>query len=280
VAGTWREGSPSPAQGVVAERGIYELDFDGSNHFRRVLAGRPNQPPAVLNRQGTRAAFEMFVKGKYVVSIYAVPEWNLLHTWGITRLTKAHCPGCEALSYGWLADGKRFYFELGLVGEKESNRPNIRDTSYIVSENGTDFGAIPPEFSILRLRGYIQPPFAGRHFLGQLSDGSNLFSDDAVRKGEPFRNLKFFLVIFHPHSRSRKQFPLKSAIRGGFVSPSGRYLAYLQRRQLPNYRVEFHLQVKNLESGEEKDVFVSPPRPNPSNSPKPNVTLSILGRLN
>lgn len=220
----------------------------------------------------------MFENGKIAVSIYAVPEWKLLHTWDLTKLAQTHCPLCDALSFGWFADGSRLFFELGLVGENEDEKGksgNVPGT-YIVSEDGTDLGSISPEVGSLQLAGYIHANFLDRHFLGQVPDGSDLFQDYAVPKGGPFGNPKPYLVISSPASKSQKQFPLKFAIGRVVLSLSGKYLAYIEDRQTPNYRTELHLWVKDPQSGEEKELFAAPP-PNPPTSPEPNVTLSILG---
>src|SRR5258707_4038287 len=50
-------------------------------------------------------------------------------------------------------------------------------------------------------------------------------------------------------------------------------------RLTPNYQTERHLWVKDLASGEDKELFAAPP-PKPPTSPEPNVTLSILGWIN
>src|SRR5258708_30996190 len=97
---------------VTSEEAIYELSLDASNKFRKVANTHPNQPPPVLNPLSNRAAFEEFKEDKYVVSIYSVPEWKLLHSWDLNKLMRAHCPACTPVTYCWLADGKRLYFEI------------------------------------------------------------------------------------------------------------------------------------------------------------------------
>jgi len=279
IAGSWRERRTIPTPTVTSEEAIYEISLDGSNHFRKIADAQPNQPPAILNSQSTRVAFEAFNHGKFVVSIYAVPEWKLLHTWDLAKLMQTHCPACNPLSYGWLADGKHLYIELGLAGEEEGDLASANTPgTYLLSEDGTDLRSVSPQTGALQLPGYIQPKFIDRHFLGQLPDGSDLFQDYAVPKGGPFWNPKPFLIVAKPGSDSQKQFPLKFAIGRGFPSPSGKYLAYIEDRQTPN-RTELHLWVKDLESGAEKELFAVPP-PNPPASPEPNLILSILGWIN
>src|SRR5258706_2072506 len=121
IAAFWRERRTTPTPTVTSEEALYEISLDGSNHFRKIADAQPNQPPAILNPQSTRAAFEMFKDGKFVVSIYAVPEWKLLHTWDLAKLMQSHCPDCNPLSYGWLAYGKRLYTELCLAGEDDED---------------------------------------------------------------------------------------------------------------------------------------------------------------
>jgi hypothetical protein len=105
------------------------------------------------------------------------------------------------------------------------------------------------------LDGYIHPKYIERHFLGQLPDGSDLFLDHAVKKGGPFSQLHPYLIVANSDPKAQKQFPLKFAIGPVVSSPSGKYLAYIEDRQTPNYLTELHLWVKDLESGAEKELF-------------------------
>jgi hypothetical protein len=280
IAGFWRERRTTPTPTVTSDEAIYEISLDGSNHFRKIADAQPNQPPAVLNPQSTRAAFESFKDGKFVVSIYAVPEWKLLHTWDLAKLMQTHCPACNPLSYGWLADGKRLYIELAFAGEEdEDSSPTSHPGTYFLSEDGADLGGVSPQTGALHLDGYIHPKYIERHFLGQLPDGSDLFLDHAVKKGGPFSELHPYLIVANSDPKAQKQFPLKFAIGPVVSSLSGKYLAYIEDRQTPNYRTELHLWVKDLESGAERELFAAPP-PNPPASPEPNLILSILGWIN
>ncbi len=259
------------AAGVVAG--------DGKAYIAAFWRERRTTPtPTVTSEEA--AAFEMFKDGKFVVSIYAVPEWKLLHTWDLAKLMQTHCPDCNPLSYGWLADGKRLYTELGLAGEEdEDSSPASHPGTYFLSEDGADLGSVSPQTGALQLDGYIHPKYIERQFLGQLPDGSDLFLDHAVKKGGPFSELHPYLVVANSDPKAQKQFPLKFAIGRVVPSPSGKYLAYVEDRLTPNYRTERHLWVKDLASGEEKELFAAPP-PKPPTSPEPNVTLSILGWIN
>lgn len=266
MAGTWREKTTNPRQGVVAENKVFEISLDGSRQFRKLTDLQPNQDAPVLNRQNTRVVFDAFVNGKYIVSVYAMPDWKLLYTWNLARLTNGQCPDCQPLSYGWLADGRRLYFMLGLTGEEEADHPEIKDTAYVVSEDGTDLGTISAQVGALQLPGYARPQSLGRYLLGQLRDGDYLFTEFGIRKGERSWSPKPFLVIYNPNSNSQKHFPLKSAISRGFLSPSGRFLAHASW-------------VMDLKSGADKEFF-SVPAANPPDSSEPNVILHILGWLN
>jgi hypothetical protein len=280
IAGLWRERRTIPTPTVTSEEAIYEISLDGSNHLRKIADAQPNQPPAILNSQCTRAAFEAFKEGKFVVSVYAVPEWKLLHTWDLAKLMQTHCPDCNPLSYGWLADGKRLYIELGLAGDGEEDpSPASKPGTYLLSEDGADLGGISPQTGALQLDGYIHPNFIERHFLAQLSDGSDIFQDYAVKKGGPFSELHPYLIVANSDPKARKQFPLKFALGRVVPSPSGKYLAYIEDRHTTDYRTELHLWVKDLESGGEKELFAAPP-PNPPASPEPNLILNILGWIN
>jgi hypothetical protein len=53
-------------------------------------------------------------------------------------------------------------------------------------------------------------------------------------------------------------------------------LGFTEARMTKDYRTETHLWVKDLESGEEKELLTLPP-PNPPTSPQPNETLVVLG---
>ena len=88
-----------------------------------------------------------------------------------------------------------------------------------------------------------------------------------------------FLVITGPDFKSKKQIPLHKVNVGSFyLSPSGKYLAYVEERQIPITRTERHLWSMDLESGAEKEMLVIPP-PNPLTFQEPNVSFTILGWL-
>jgi hypothetical protein len=154
-----------------------------------------------------------------------------------------------------LADGKRLYFEFTVNDHEEDvNNPG----TYLFSEDGADLGGISPQSGALQVNGFVHPKFVERHFLGQLPDGSDLFQDYAVKKGGPFSELHPYLIVANSDPKTQKQFPLKFAIGRAIPSPSRKYLAYIEDRHTPNYRTEFHLWIKDLASGEEREVLLLP----------------------
>jgi len=276
--GAWRERRTTPSPMVATEEGMYEISLDASNHFRKIAEAQPNQPPAILNPQCTKAAFQTY-NDKYIVSIYSVPEWKLLHTWDLNALFKAHCPACTPVTYGWLADGKRLYFDITEVGDDEdATSPANKPGTYLVSEEGVDLGGVSPQTGDVPFDGYVHANFVEPHFLGQLPGGANLFQDYAVKKGGLVSNPRPYLVIANSDPKAQKEFPMKFTVARAVPSPSGKYLAFIEDRHTPDYRTELHLWVKNLATGEDKEVFAAPAPP-PPNSPEPNVTLSLLGWL-
>jgi hypothetical protein len=58
------------------------------------------------------------------------------------------------------------------------------------------------------------------------------------------------------------------------LSPSGRFAAFSDVRY-KNYQPEEHVWAKDLQSGEEKELFMLPARTVPSS--EPNVTLNVVG---
>jgi hypothetical protein len=275
AAGTWREYRQTPTPGVYSEEGIYELALDRSNRYRKIATPQANQPPAILNAQSTEALVSTYVNEKFMVDIYSLPEWKRLHSWDLMKPVQGSCGGCTPVSYGWLADGKRVFVYLTVVGDEDDTAE--RPGTYLFSEEGNSSGAIPAEAGALQVAGYVHPNYIERHLLGQLPDGRYLFQDYAAKQGTPGKT-EPFLVLSSPEVKTGTAFPMRFSIGAAFVSPSGKQIAYLEDRHTPDYRTEVHLWVKDLESGTEKEVFAVPPPPLP-NSPEPNVTLRLLGWL-
>jgi hypothetical protein len=279
ATGIVREWRTTSTPGAYSEpAAIYEVSLDGSNRFRRLVEIETNQSPVLLNPQTQKMVFGAFVSnGKYVVSIYDIPTWKLLRSW---ELTHAHCPDCIPVSYGWLADGDRLFFNLD-VGGDDSSAHDVPG-AYITAEDGTDLGGIPMHVGQLQLPGYTRDKDVTTFLIGQLPDGEYLFRDYGLKKGllpkAPMEQ-ESFLVITGPDFKSKKQIPLQRFQIGSFcLSPSGKYLAYIEERQIPNYRTERHLWGRNLESGTEKEMLVTAP-PHPPSFPEPNVSFTILGWL-
>jgi hypothetical protein len=277
ATGIMRGWRATPTSQVYSEPlAIYEVNLDGSNRFRRLVEIQTNQLPALLNPQTKKMVFAGFVSNnKYVVSIYDVPTGKLLRSW---ELTQTHCPACVPVSYGWLADGDRLFFNLDLGADESSNQDV--PGAYITAEDGTDLGGIPMHAGQLQLPGYNREQEATPFLIGQLPDGDYLFRDLGLKKGplpKPPIEQEPFLVITGPDFKSKKQIPLRRLGLDSFCpSPSGKYLAYVEARQVPNYRTERHLWSIDVESGSEKEILVIPPL-NPPSFPEPNVSFTILG---
>jgi hypothetical protein len=279
VVGFFRDWQTAPVPGVHEDQAYYEIPLDGSNHFRKLADAQQSAPNVELNAQGTKAALMGFENEKYIVSIYSLPEWKLLGTWDLAKITRTHCPGCTPTSNGWMADGNRLYVSFVVVGEDDDDTAKANHPgTYILGEDGTDLGAIPATTGAFQLAGYFHPNFIERQFLGQFPDGRYLFLDYGAKQGKSPGQTEPFLVMAGADGKPQKTLPLKFPI-GGYISPSGKFLAYIERRQTPDYRSELHLWVKNLESNEDKELISTPP-PGPPSSPEPNSTISILGWIN
>lgn len=270
--GVWRERRTTPTPGYYSDEGIYELSLDGSNQARKI-ADAEKQGHAILNPPSTRAAAQS--SDGQSIFIYSVPDWKLLATLDLAKLSQAHCPDCASASFGWMADGNRLYVELVVVGDEEEAKADHPGT-YLLSGDGADLGPVPAAIGAFHLSGYVYAKIIGGRFLGQLPDGRYLFQDYGIKQGNSNNQSEPLLVISAADPKLRKYFPLKFPIGECYISPSGKYIAYLERRQTRDYRSEQHLWVKDLESGEEKELAAAPP-PNPPSSPEPNLTLFVLG---
>jgi hypothetical protein len=278
-----REWHTTPNPGVDAQpTALYEISLDGSNRSRRLFETQPGETPALVNRQTQKAVFQGSINGsRDVVFIYDASTWKLLHSWDLAKLSQPHCPGCFPMSYGWLADGDRLFFNLDTADEDDdaSDPPYVPGT-YTATADGADLGGLPKHAGQLRLSGYSRQPDTFPYLIGQLSNGDYLFRDYGL-KDRPSpkvpRESGLFLVLTDSDFHLKKQILLqRPSIRAFYLSPSGKYLAYVENRQVPNYRNESHLWGKDLESGEEKELFVAPP-PNLPESPEPNVAFTVLG---
>jgi hypothetical protein len=276
------ESRTAPYPGVYSEPpAIYEISLDGSNGLRKLFEIQPNQMPGLLNRQAKKAVLQADLNGKSTVFVYDAYTWRLLHSWDLAKVSQPHCPGCFPMSYGWLADGDRLFFNLDTADEDDdaSDPPYVPGT-YMATADGADLGGMPKHAGQLRLPGYSRQPDTFPYLIGQLPNGDYLFRDYGL-KDRPSpkvpRESGLFLVLTDSDFHLKKQILLqRPSIRAFYLSPSGKYLAYVENRQVPNYRTESHLWGKDMESGEEKELFVAPP-PNPPGSPEPNVVFAVLG---
>jgi hypothetical protein len=281
--GVLREWRTTPTPGAYDEpTAVYEINLDGSNRSRKLFETQPGETPALLNRQTKKAVFQGSLNGgKDVVFIYDVSTWKLLQSWDLTKLSQPHCPGCFPVSYGWLADGDRVFFNLD-TGDEDDDQSKTRDVpgTYMATADGADLGGLPKHAGELHLPGYSHQPDTIPYLIGQLPDGDYLFRDHGLNdrpSPKAPRESELFIVLTDSDFRPKKQIPLqRPGIGALYLAPSGKYLAYVENRQIPNYRTESHLWGKDLESGEEKELFIAPP-PNPPGSPEPNVVLNVLG---
>jgi hypothetical protein len=288
VVGVEREWRTAPNPGAYSDPpALYEISLDGSNRFRRLFAVRPNQTSVQLNSSGKKAAFESFEDGKYMVFVYELPDWQLLHSWDLSKLTKAHCPACLPTSFGWLRDGNRLFFNLDLGDDDGDDDASTEATTdrgapgtYLTTDDGTDIGRLPARSGHLELPGYIHQESVVTSLIAQLPDGNYLLQDFVLKEGprpKASAEIETFLVYVSREFKPVRHIRLKQLRRGNyFLSSSGRYFAYVEDRQIPDYRTERHLWGMDLRSGTEKDWFVAP-SPNPPASIELNVVLTALG---
>jgi hypothetical protein len=275
LPGVEREWRTTPTPGAYeSPQAIYELSLDGSNHFRRLFETLPNSTYLSVNLSGSRAALRAYVKDKYMFYVYDTKNWNVLHSWDIQKLLHDHCPDCQPLSDGWVADGTLF-ISLDLVDEdsieqEDKDVPGI----FFVGEDGTEVGGVSREMGKLHLPGYVRDDSILPELIGQLPDGSYLFRDYARKAGplpKPPLRMSSFLVIAKPGSTMQKQIPLQVSVgvHQFQLSPSGRFVAFMEDRQVANYKTERHLWTKNLETGEEKELLLMPETPPQPTDPIP-----------
>jgi len=278
VVGLIREWRTTPTPGAYADpAALYEIHFDGTQHWRRLAEMQPNQAPAVLNLQGNKAAIESTLKDQYVISIYEVPAWKLLSRWELGQLTRIHCPDCLPMSFGWLS-GDRLFFDLNLgdedsIDEKHHNVPGV----YVVSEMGDDLGGFSAKLAPGEVGKPSPPGAAGQRFLAELASGDYLFEQCRETSRSRGARPECFLVVSGANSAKERRFPIHPRFPAYTrFAPSGKFIAFVEDRTTPQYRSERHVWVMDLESGKETEVYVAAP-PAPPTALEPNVTVSILG---
>ncbi|HVJ05554.1 MAG TPA: hypothetical protein VM578_07765 [Candidatus Saccharimonadales bacterium] len=282
MTGVEREWRTSPTPGAYASSpALYEISLDGSKQIRRLIETMPNQGPVLLNSMGTKVVSEAFVDGRYIISIYDTATWKVLESWDLDKLIRARCPDCLPMSYGWMVEGDRLFFNLD-IGDEDGIESETHDVpgTYIASSDGSKHVRMQIKHGELQLAGYTRRKDLIPYLIGQLPGGENVFHDYAVKDGavgNMRRELQSFLVLTHPNGEDKRQLLLgASRISSYYLSPTGKYVAYIEERQVPNFRTERHVWGKDLRSGDEVELFVVQPV-YPLSSTEPKLTLTVLG---
>jgi hypothetical protein len=284
VLGVEREWRTGASPGVYSTpAAIYEIALDGSNKFRKVV--EPQQDEYVsgklfVDTAAAKLAYVTTVHGKYMLSIYNVATGTLEHAWELRKLIQNHCPDCLDEDIGWLPSGQGLFVTLQL-GDDDSISPKSHNVpgTYFVSEEGKELGTVPQDLGKVRVPGFRRDNSFVPSFLGSLPDGSYVFMDFAWKLGsqaKPPAHAVSFLTIANPRTREQKQVMLRAPLLWNhfWISPSGKYVSFAEERVVKNYQSEVHIWSKDLQSGEEKDAVVLPPKASPS---APNVSLTVLG---
>lgn len=283
VERSWR-GQPSPGA-METPMGIYEISLDGSKKLRREIDGKPNMGPLMLDQAGTKVGFDALdpESNKYSLYVYSLPDWKIQKSVDLSKSMDAHCPGCVVMTSGWLADGKLFFdIEPGDEDEDEASTNQVPG-NYIFSVDGADAGNIPKAAGRMEMAGYERLPAFGARVIGQLADGRFVFMDYGLKtnpRPKPPVEYEPFLVVTDRDFKVLKQYQVGRTRTSAYaLSANGKYVAYVEDRMTPNYRTERHVWAMNLESGEAKEIFMTPP-PNPPTSAEPNKTVTIIGWMN
>jgi hypothetical protein len=274
VTGIVREWRSSPIPGANEEpAATYEVSLDGSGRVRRMFDAPAQAQPMLLNRQGTRAAIQSFDGEKYMVTIYDVPSWKQTARWELMKALAKQCGGCTPVSYGWMADGLRLFFNLTTVGDEEA--PEDNPGIYFIGVDGLVTGRVEPGAGQMEIDGYVHPEFAWRNLVAELADGSYVY-EDYVAHSTQRGKAHSFVVIVSPDRKQQRAFPVRSRATSYRVARSGRYIAYIEERQTRQYQTERHVWAVDLDSGAETELFAVPP-PQPPTSLQENVALTVFG---
>lgn len=265
---------------------IYEAALDGSNRFRRLFDTTPNMMSVMINAAGTRAALSGWEDNGagYFLYVYELPSGKLLARTDIKKILQAHCAACVPEVAGWLADGKRLFFTMEEGDADDAPGPGapFMPGNYMISAEGGDLGSFPAHAGEVNLPDYSRDLSIAPYLIGQAENGNYVFHDQARQKVPvPKERIEppGFLVITGADFKIQKQIALGRADASEFeLSPDGSLLAFAEDRQLPGYKAQRHLWIRNLQTGEEKEVLAVP-LANPPTSPNPNVTATILGWL-
>jgi hypothetical protein len=287
VERTW-EAPPKRATPGVYEtpKGVYGIALDGSRHFRRLFDARENMNALMVNRAGTRLAFGAYENpGVYNLYVYELPSAKLITKTNITAELQTRCGGCLPQESGWLADGTRIFLTLEEGDDDADDAPTgapLIPGVYLFSEDGKDLGSLPMHAGEMNLPDYKREPSTVPYLIAQAADGTFLFRDFGQKKGPPPKPpivLDTVLVFTGADFAPQKQLLLAKRGCSGFAfAPDSKFLAFVEDRQLPTYKTERHIWARNLQTGEDKELLMTPP-PNPPNSPQPSPSAVILGWL-
>lgn len=265
--GVERYWGTSPNPGVYTHpEAIYELMLDGSNRFRKLFEIDAKNPASelFLSPDAAEIATIGYTPAGDVISIHEVSTGVLLHSWNATSLFQRHCPDCSGQTRGWLADGKRLFFTLE-IGELDDDSPPPSDAvgTYFMTEDGKEVAGIPASAGVAHVPGYSRDPEDAPLLLGQSPGGDYVFYDFAFQRGAhspaPAR-AQNFIVLADRDGRTTRVLPVRFSVPGSrMLSPSRRFLAGYERRQLKNYQSENHIWIEDLQSGTEKEVVATPP---------------------
>ena len=258
--GVERYWSTGPAVGVFSHpEAIYELTLDGSNRFRKLFEIDAKNPASelFLNPDGSELASIGDSVG-YMVSTHAVSSGALLHSWNAMPLFQKHCPDCLPVSHGWLADGKGLFFTLE-IGDLDGDSPAPNDAvgTYLLTEEGKDAGSIPALEGMPNVAGFRRDPEGAPWLLGQSPQGVYIFWDfgfEPESHSPPPAQAQSFAVLADRDGHTIRALRIRASGPPMRLSASGRFLAYLERRTLKNYQSDYHLWIKDLRDGTEKEL--------------------------
>jgi hypothetical protein len=274
----WRTG-PSP--GIFSKPpGIYELSLNGSNRWRKIVELGAEDSPGRLfaTAAGSKLAYLTGEYGKETVSIFELPAGTLLHTWNARKWSHIHCPEVNFGRAGWLPDEKALYITLQSADVEDDSPGSACNQTYFATEDGEDLGKAPVESDLVQAGGRPSESI-GYYFLARSNDGYDLFAKYGVPRGAKTQSAPKGPVVMaiSPNLKPREQAQLRTQPFANqfWVSPSGRYVAFLEGRLTESYQSEMHAWVKDIKTGKEFDVVGVPPLK--YGSPEPWVTLSVLG---
>lgn len=278
VKGVERHSVTVPFPQIHADpEAIYELALDGSNHFRKLFELDAKNPAGelFLNPDGSEIAT---VGDNNGVSIHALSTGALLHSWNVTSMLQKHCPDCLPVSHGWLADGKRLFLTLE-IGDLDGDSPAPTDLAgtYFLTEDGKDAGGLPASAGTINSAEVRRDSEDVPRLLGQSPNGDYIFWDFAFQQDShspPPAHAQSFVTVGGRDGKTKQVVPVRASGPWLHLSPSGRFLAYFESRATKNYQSDYHLWIKDLEAGTEKEILTGAPG---SASIGQNTGLNVIG---